>query len=95
MLAAAGLPPLRRSISRGLAWTLGAACEAAYGLARLDREPPMTRFVADELSKSHWFDISAARRELGYTPTVTLEEGLRRLAGWLAGQATSQPGGST
>jgi nucleoside-diphosphate-sugar epimerase len=40
----------------------------------------MTRFVASQLSTSHWYDISAARRDLGYIPAVGVEEGLRRLA---------------
>ena len=43
----------------------------------------MTRFLAEELSTSHWFDIGAARRELGYEPAVSMEEGLKRLAAWL------------
>ncbi|MBI3118786.1 MAG: 3-beta hydroxysteroid dehydrogenase, partial [Candidatus Hydrogenedentes bacterium] len=42
-------------------------------------EPLMTRFVAKELSTAHWFDISAARHDLGYTPSVSIEEGMRRL----------------
>jgi nucleoside-diphosphate-sugar epimerase len=36
-----------------------------------------------QLSTAHWFDISAARRDLGYSPSVTIEEGMRRLAEWL------------
>jgi len=44
----------------------------------------MTRFVAKELATAHWFDISAARRDLGYQPQVTLDEGLVRLQKWLA-----------
>jgi nucleoside-diphosphate-sugar epimerase len=43
----------------------------------------MTRFLARELSTSHWFDLSAARRDLGYEPSVSLDEGLRRLESWL------------
>jgi nucleoside-diphosphate-sugar epimerase len=39
----------------------------------------MTRFVADELAVSHWFDIGAARRDLGYAPLVSTKEGLERL----------------
>jgi nucleoside-diphosphate-sugar epimerase len=42
-------------------------------------EPPMTRFVARQLSTSHWYDISAARRDLEYAPKVSVEEGLKRL----------------
>jgi nucleoside-diphosphate-sugar epimerase len=43
----------------------------------------MTRFIADALAKAHWFDIGAARRDLGYAPTVTTVEGFRRLEAWL------------
>jgi nucleoside-diphosphate-sugar epimerase len=43
----------------------------------------MTRFVARELATSHWFDIQAAKTDLGYKPLVSTEEGLRRLADWL------------
>jgi nucleoside-diphosphate-sugar epimerase len=43
----------------------------------------MTRFLAAQLAKSHWFDISAARRDLGYVPRVSTEEGMRRLGEWL------------
>jgi len=43
----------------------------------------MTRFLAEELATSHWFDIEAARRDLGYKPEVSMEEGLRRLKEWL------------
>ncbi len=43
----------------------------------------MTRFLADELAKAHWFDISAARKDLGYAPQVSIKEGLGRLESWL------------
>ena len=45
-----------------------------------DREPPITRFVARQLITAHWFNLAAARRDLGYTPRVSFEEGLARLA---------------
>jgi nucleoside-diphosphate-sugar epimerase len=56
--------------------------EFFYRTFKLPGEPPMTRFLADAVAKSHWFDISAAKRDLGYTPKVSLEEGLHRLADW-------------
>jgi nucleoside-diphosphate-sugar epimerase len=44
----------------------------------------MTRFVAHELATAHWFDIGAARSDLGYQPKVSIDEGMRRLGDWLA-----------
>jgi nucleoside-diphosphate-sugar epimerase len=79
ILQAAGLPPVTRTVPRALALAAGAVCEAAAWALRRQDEPPMTRFLARELSTAHWFDITAARRDLGYEPGVTIEEGMRRL----------------
>lgn len=83
ILAAAGVGPVSGTISPRLAYAVGAACEGIWSLFNLYGEPPMTRFVARELATAHWFDISAARRDLGYRPEVSIEEGLQRLAEWL------------
>jgi nucleoside-diphosphate-sugar epimerase len=83
ILNAGGLPPVRRSVSKRSAWLMGLLLEGIYKIFHVSGEPLMTRFVAEELATSHWFDISAARRDLGYTPTVTTTEGLQRLAAWL------------
>jgi len=64
----------------GLGLFAAVAMEKAWGLLRRPGEPPLTRFVAEELTLPHWFDLGRARRELGYEPLVSLEEGLRRLA---------------
>jgi nucleoside-diphosphate-sugar epimerase len=85
ILNAAGLPPVRRAISARAAYRAGAALEFVYRALRIKSEPPMTRFVARELAASHWFDISAARRDLGCAPKVTIEEGMSRLAQSLRG----------
>jgi nucleoside-diphosphate-sugar epimerase len=82
ILAAAGLPPVRRTVPVWLAYGVGAAMEAAHGLLRLPGEPKMTRMIARHLATAHWYDLTAARRDLGYEPTVSIEEGLARLAGW-------------
>ena len=79
ILKAADLPPVTRTISPSLAYAVGWAFELAYGLLRLQSEPRMTRFLAEELSTAHWFNIDAARRDLGYDPSVSIDEGLRRL----------------
>ncbi len=52
----------------------------------------MTRFLARELSTAHWFNIDAARRDLGYEPRVSIEEGLRRLEEWFHHQNTAAVG---
>jgi nucleoside-diphosphate-sugar epimerase len=83
ILALAGLPPVKRTISFQTARRLGGACETVYRLLRLTGEPPMTRFLAAQLATSHCFDISAARRDLRYEPRVSTAEGMRRLDEWL------------
>ena len=80
ILKAGGLAPIDQHISAAAARAIGGVLEAAYWLFRLPGEPPMTRFLAEQLSTAHWYDLSAAKRELGYCPKVGLEEGLRRLA---------------
>jgi nucleoside-diphosphate-sugar epimerase len=83
ILALVELPPVERSMSLGAAWGIGAVCEATYRVMQLKSEPPMTRFLAAQLATSHWFDISAARRDLGYEPRVSTAEGMQRLGEWL------------
>jgi nucleoside-diphosphate-sugar epimerase len=62
---------------------IGAALEIFYKMFKISGEPRMTRFLADELSTAHWFDISAAKKDLGYKPKISMEEGLYRLEKWL------------
>ena len=87
ILALAEVPAVQKSISLKAAWRLGAACEAVYRLLRIKREPPMTQFLAAQLATSHWFDISAARRDLGYEPAVSTAQGMERLGRWIREQA--------
>jgi nucleoside-diphosphate-sugar epimerase len=87
MIGVAGLGPIERTISPRFAYAVGASLELIYTALRISREPPMTRWVAEELSTAHWFDISAAKRDLGYTPSVTLDEGMTRLSTWWRRQA--------
>jgi nucleoside-diphosphate-sugar epimerase len=82
IIGAAGLPPVERSVPLWLAWTLGAVFEGVHRLLPFSGEPRMTRMIASHLATAHWYDISAARRDLGYQPAVSIEEGFRRLAEW-------------
>lgn len=73
------IPPVTRVISYRTARRLGWVLEWVYRLLGIQAEPRMTRFLASQLAKSHYFDISAARRDLGWRPAVTTEEGVERL----------------
>lgn len=90
VLASAGLPAVTKSISFRKALFAGAVLEKVHQWFRLKSEPPLTRFVARQLATSHWFDISAARRDLDYEPTVSIDEGLRRLGESLANRSDSR-----
>lgn len=82
ILAAAGKPPVAKTVPTWFA-SLAAGCsESVYGLLGIRREPRLTRFVVKELITAHWFDVSAARRDFGYEPTVSIDEGLERLGKW-------------
>jgi nucleoside-diphosphate-sugar epimerase len=83
MLKGAGLPPVKRSMPHRLAWLMGSILEFAYRTFHIRGEPRMTRFLANELAKAHWFDISAAEKDLGYIPRVSIKEGLGRLESWV------------
>ncbi|PLY03004.1 MAG: 3-beta hydroxysteroid dehydrogenase [Desulfuromonas sp.] len=84
ILDAGGIPPVTRTISPVFAYGIGAILEVIYRLFRLPGEPRMTRFVARELSTAHWFNLDAARRDFGFRPAVSFDEGIERLRQWLA-----------
>lgn len=79
ILKLAKLPRVKRSISFFWAWRLGHALEIYHDMFNLEQEPRMTRFLAAQLAKSHYFDIGRARRDFGYYPIVSLDEGMKRL----------------
>lgn len=76
------LPPISRSLSYPLAKNLGRGMEFFYKLLGKQAEPRMTRFVAGQLAKSHFFNISAAKRDLNYKPVVSPEEGWQKMVRW-------------
>lgn len=79
LLAAAGIPPVTRRLPVWFAYAIGSLAEATYRLLRIESEPPVTRFVVQHMATAHWCNISAARRDLGYEPRVSIEEGLAEL----------------
>lgn len=87
LLAAGGLPPLQRRISRRAAIVLGGLCEAIWTRLPLSGEPPMTRFVAAQLAGSHSYSIRAAQRDFNYQPLVSPATGLQKLQSELQKQA--------
>lgn len=81
--AMVGVMPVAKSVSFRKARMAGALMEGFYRLCRINEEPLMTRFLAEQLAHSHWFSIDAARRDFGYEPTTSTAEGMRRTAAWL------------
>jgi nucleoside-diphosphate-sugar epimerase len=80
LLAAIGIEVKIRAVPVGVAKTAGAICELIWRTFRLKSEPPVTRFSVEQLATAHWFDTSAAERDFGYLPTITIAEGLEILA---------------
>jgi nucleoside-diphosphate-sugar epimerase len=78
--AAAGVPAPAWRVSATLARSGGSLIEALWRVRPGTDEPSMTRFLAEQLSTAHWFDQRRTRAELQWQPTVTLDEGFRRLA---------------
>ena len=74
-----GRPNVSRKISYDTAAKIGAILEGVYGIFRIQSEPPMTRFLASQLAASHYFNISRAKKDFGYEPLISHEEGMNRL----------------
>lgn len=81
---AAGVEFAPRSVSLRAGRAVGAIVERAWPLLGRDDEPPLTRFLAEQLGTAHWFDPRPARDDLRWSPAVSIDEGLRRLADWFA-----------
>lgn len=68
--------PLTDKISDKAAYKIGWLMEKGYGLLGIKSEPPMTRFMALQLSCSHYFNHKNAEKDLGYVPRVHIKEAL-------------------
>lgn len=78
-----GIAPVQKKISLQAASRVGLLFEAAYKLVGSEKEPPMTRFLAEQLAMPHWFSIRKAREILLYNPNVSTEQGMDLLVAWL------------
>jgi len=79
---AAGVAFEPRDVPLRVALTVGSIIERIWPRLDRDDEPPLTRFVAEQLGTAHWFDPRPARDDLGWTPLVGIDAGLDRLAEW-------------
>ncbi len=87
--AAAGVAAPRWRVPASVARTAGTLIESAWRVKPGADEPPMTRFLAEQLSTAHWFDQRRTRADLQWTPAVSLDEGFRRLAAHYAVKAST------
>ena len=81
-VTAAGLDPVTRTVPLGVAVAAGRLFETLHRLKPSAGGPRMTPFLARNLATAHWYDISAAKRDLGYEPLVSIEEGMARVREW-------------
>jgi nucleoside-diphosphate-sugar epimerase len=79
LLRAAGAPEVRRHLPFRAAYAAGVVCEGLWHALPLKGEPPMTRFLAEQLATAHWYSMEPARRDFGYAPKVSMAEGMERL----------------
>lgn len=79
LLQSKGIPWDPRPVSPEFAYRVGQALEIIYSIFRIPFEPPMTRFVAKQLSTNHTYDTSKAQKILGYEPIIDMEQGMREL----------------
>jgi len=78
--AAAGVVCAPRDVPLRVGRNIGAVVERVWPLLRRPDDPPLTRFLAEQLGTAHWFDPRPVQRDLDWTPTVSIDEGLARLA---------------
>ncbi len=82
LLDTAGLPPVNKTMNADIALFAGWLFQNVYNLFNIHSEPVLTVFLAKQLSSSHWYDISAAKRDFGFAPSISIDEGMKRLKMW-------------
>lgn len=84
LLSTGGFPPVTKHMSPGIARLAGRLLETIYRIFNISAEPPVTLFLAQQLSTAHWYDISAAQQDFGYKAEVPLDKGMEQLQEWVA-----------
>jgi nucleoside-diphosphate-sugar epimerase len=79
ILACKNIKPIKKRVPAKVAYVVGTLLEWIYIALRKEEEPIMTRFVAKQLSTSHYFNITAAKTDLNYRPLVSIEQGMKNL----------------
>lgn len=92
--AAAGVPGPRRHVPLRLASTAGAVVEALWRIGHIRAQPPMTRFLAEQMGTAHWFDQRRTREALGWTPKIGLDQGFELLRASLRDSSAAWPAGT-
>lgn len=80
--AAAGVPAPSLRVPGAAARFAGRLIERVWEKRPGHDEPPMTEFLAEQMSTAHWFDQRRTRERLQWTPRISLDEGNERLAEW-------------
>jgi nucleoside-diphosphate-sugar epimerase len=86
LLVALDLPPVRKKIPLWLAVIAASILELGYKILPLPGEPRLTRFLAYELAMSHYYDISRAKRDLGYAPSLDMQSVTEKIVAYLKKQ---------
>lgn len=73
----AGTPKLR--IPAAPALVAGSVVDKVWNLSEHDDEPPLTRFLAEQMTTAHWFDQRRTREVLQWEPNVSFDEGMEAL----------------
>ncbi|MEO0604476.1 MAG: hypothetical protein AAF211_23785, partial [Myxococcota bacterium] len=75
---------------RWIAMPLAALAEGVWWGLSLKGEPPITRFTVQQISSSHWYDLSNARDDFKYQPLVSGDDGKERTIAWLRDTVAAQ-----
>ncbi len=80
LLQAYGETPKISKVPKSVAMAVATVVEGIWRALKKRSDPPLARFVVEHLATAHWYDLSAAKRDLGYEPEISIAQGLERLS---------------